>query len=137
MLCIDANVIVPYVTAIPHEPVERAWNTWLAAHEEFVVPPLAFYEITNAIRQYQKAHVLTTNAARKALETALALPITMSSDLGDHLRALELAAQLNRPATYDAHYLALAERLGVEFWTADERLYNATRHALPWVRLVS
>ena len=137
MLCIDANIIVPYVTLTPHEPVQRAWTVWQAAGEEFVAPALAFYEVTNAIRQQLKAGALTANAGRKALEVALALPITLSSELVDHLRALELAAQLNRHATYDAHYLALAERLGVEFWTADERLYNAVRHALPWVRLVS
>jgi len=39
-------------------------------------------------------------------------------------------------AVYDAHYLALAERLGAEMWTADRRLCQAVGAALPWVRLV-
>jgi predicted nucleic acid-binding protein len=137
MLCIDANVIVPYVTGTPNEPVERAWDAWLAAREQFVAPLLVRYEVTNAVWRYCRAGVLSIETAREAIDATLALRVTLSSDANDHLRALELAAQLNRPATYDAHYLALAERLGVEFWTADERLYNATRHALPWVRLVS
>ncbi len=37
---------------------------------------------------------------------------------------------------YDAHYLALAARLGAEFWTADQRLVNTVQSALPWVRFV-
>ncbi len=36
--------------------------------------------------------------------------------------------------SYDAHYLALAEHLGCEFWTADKRLHNAVHEKLPWVR---
>ncbi len=47
---------------------------------------------------------------------------------------MELAERFRRPATYDPHYLALAEREGCEFWTADERLWNAVKADLPWVR---
>ena len=36
----------------------------------------------------------------------------------------------------DAHYLALAQRLGAEFWTADRRLVQAVQATLPWVNLV-
>ncbi len=41
--------------------------------------------------------------------------------------------RLNRAAAYDSFYLALAESLGCELWTADQRLHNAVD--LPWVRL--
>jgi len=40
---------------------------------------------------------------------------------------LDLAARFSLPAIYDAHYLALAERLGSEFWTADRRLGQAAQ----------
>lgn len=39
-------------------------------------------------------------------------------------------------ATYDAHYLALADQLGAEFWTTDRKLVRAVQPSLPWVRLV-
>jgi len=48
-----------------------------------------------------------------------------------------LATHFNRPTAYDAHYLALAEMLGCEFWTADRRLYNAVKEELPWVKWLS
>ena len=45
-----------------------------------------------------------------------------------------LTTRFNHPAAYDAHYLALAEMMDCEFWTADERLFNAVRDELSWVR---
>jgi predicted nucleic acid-binding protein len=48
-----------------------------------------------------------------------------------------LAQQYNLPATYDAHYLALAEHEKCEYWTADTRLWNAVRDKLPWVHQLS
>lgn len=37
----------------------------------------------------------------------------------------------------DASYVALAEMLGSELWTADQRLYEPAREAQPNVRLLS
>jgi len=36
--------------------------------------------------------------------------------------------------THDSQYLALAERLECEFWTADERLFNAIVRDFSWIR---
>ena len=52
------------------------------------------------------------------------------------MRALDLAERFSLPAAYDAHYLALADWLGGEFWTADRRLARAVHDELPWVRVV-
>jgi predicted nucleic acid-binding protein len=73
---------------------------------------------------------------RKALRAAIALPIRLYADDDLHLHALTIAQRHRLPATYDAHYLALAERLGIDFYTGDQRLWNSVRHQLPWVRLV-
>jgi predicted nucleic acid-binding protein len=51
-----------------------------------------------------------------------------------HRDALRLARRLGLRSTYDAHYLALADDLDCEFWTADERLYNAVRERFPLIR---
>ena len=53
-----------------------------------------------------------------------------------HVRALQIARIFRRPSSYDAHYVALAEREGCECWTADERLWNAVSRDLPWVRWI-
>lgn len=51
-----------------------------------------------------------------------------------HLRALELAQELQMPAVYDTHYLALADIMGCELWTADERFFNSVKVHKPQVR---
>ncbi|HAG99010.1 MAG TPA: PIN domain nuclease, partial [Ktedonobacter sp.] len=50
--------------------------------------------------------------------------------------AIEFAHRFHLPATYDAHYLALAQREQCEFWTADARLWNTVKNELNWVRLL-
>ncbi len=51
-------------------------------------------------------------------------------------RALELAGRLRQGAACDAHYLALAETLGCELWTADEKFYRTASPAARGVRRI-
>ena len=53
-----------------------------------------------------------------------------------HVRALQLASQLKQNAAYDAHYLALAESLSCELWTADERFYRAASPSIDKVHWI-
>ena len=41
-----------------------------------------------------------------------------------HKSALLWAERIGQLKVYDAHYLALAENLSAEFWTADKRLFH-------------
>jgi predicted nucleic acid-binding protein len=135
-ICLDANVIVKRLTGNDDVSLHRHWTAWHEAGQQFVAPVLQRYELTNAFHRYQVAGAFSVAAVEHALASAFQLPITYYDQVDDHHRAMELARQFNRPAAYDAHYLALAERLGVEFWTADRRLANAVRHSLSWVHLV-
>jgi predicted nucleic acid-binding protein len=101
-----------------------------------IAPLLQRYEITNAIYRYQKAGTLTAFTAQRALRTALALPIQLYHERSMSTEALTVAGRFTLPAAYDAHYLTLSERFGVEFWTTDQRLFNTVSGSLPWVRLV-
>ena len=135
-ICLDANVIVKRLIEDDDAAIHRQWTAWHEAGQQFVAPVLQRYELTNAFHRYQTAGQFSVAAVESALASALRLPIAFHDDAADHRRAMELARQFNRPAAYDAHYLALAERLGVEFWTADRRLANAVGHSLSWVHLV-
>jgi predicted nucleic acid-binding protein len=127
---------VRLVTVSELNPVQAIWFRWWSEGHRFAAPRLLRYEVTNALHRLRRFGELSDRAAQAALRVALDQPIQLYDDELLHPRALELSSRFNRPATYDAHYLALAEHLSCDFWTIDERLYNATHHQLPWVRLV-
>ncbi|HEX9514629.1 MAG TPA: type II toxin-antitoxin system VapC family toxin, partial [Streptosporangiaceae bacterium] len=58
----------------------------------------------------------------------------VSADIpADRERAFELARRYDNWPVYDMAYVALAERLGTELYSADDRLCARLAH-LPWVR---
>ena len=102
-----------------------------------VAPTLLYYEVANGLYQQEKSGRLSSELVRNALEFALTLPIQLVGDVTLHQRAHALATQYNLPAAYDAHYLALAERLNIDLWTTDAKLHNAVQSVgVEWVKLV-
>ena len=79
---------------------------------------------------------LKASAARIALDRLLVLPIAFPAPDGLVDRAWQLAAHFRQPQAYDSFYLALADLLGIPFWTADARLYNSLCGELRFVRLL-
>ena len=72
---------------------------------------------------------LSVEEAAALISALLASGIELHDSPDIHSRALELASLLRQGAAYDVHYLALAESLGCELWTADERFYRAATAA--------
>jgi predicted nucleic acid-binding protein len=68
---------------------------------------------------------LEAEQAAAARNRLLAMPVRLSSPRALFTRAWELATELRRPQVYDSFYLATAELLHTQLWTADERFYNA------------
>lgn len=134
-VCVDASFVVPLVTR-PHEgsPFAQRWRGWHEAGLHPAAPTLLCYEVANALHRYVVHGTLLPSQAEAALDAALDLGFVWFGDAELHRRALEIAGEYGLPAVYDAHYLALAERLTAELWTADRRLHQAVGAALPWVR---
>jgi predicted nucleic acid-binding protein len=100
---------------------------------QIAVPTLFHYEIVAVLRKHAHRGALTAEEAESKCDLLLAQPVQAMIDAALLRRGLALATQFNRPTAYDAQYLAVAERLGCDFWTADERLYNAVNTQLAWV----
>ena len=94
------------------------------------------YEICNAFYRAALAGQITKEEADNLLENALNLGIIFYGDAQLHNQAIKIASEYNLPAAYDAHYLALAGRLGIELWTADQRLFNSVNSSLSWVKFL-
>jgi predicted nucleic acid-binding protein len=136
-VCVDASLIVALL--MPERYTSQAthlWETWVSQDSRIVAPSLLGYEVTSAL--YRKAFqgVITPKDGQSALRQFVALNIEMLTLPELHFSATVLARQFNRPNTYDAYYLALSSHLDAPLWTADERLYNTVKDALPFVRWV-
>ena len=138
MICADASVAIKWI--LNEERSDRAWALYDAVvqvDESIVAPPLLPLEVTNILRQRMRANPgLSLIDATAQLNDFLALPIDYHNPTGLHYQALVLADALGLPATYDAHYLALAEYFNCELWTDDQRLLRHVANRLPFVRWI-
>lgn len=135
---VDANIAVNTVNNLS-DALEHFWERVNNEQITPCVPRLWICETTSAIRFLVSRKQLTTDEAEIALRTIHALRMEIiNEDEELSLRALEWATKLGQSRAYDAFYLALAEKLVVEFWTADERLFNRCQKDLKlnWVRWV-
>ena len=131
--CVDANLVIRLIADPGDKAVLQLWERWDAEGRQPAAPALLYYEVTNALYRYRRMGLMGPSSVRLVLQAALSLPLRLYQDAGLHRRALDLAERFDLPAACDGHYLALAERLGAEFWTADRRLVETVQAELPWV----
>ncbi len=132
---IDAGIVLATVLTEPFRPQARALlGNFAAQGVQIVVPTLFWYEIIAVLRKNVYRGTLEASDAEGYRDILLKQPVQTVIDEALLRRAFALATQFNRPTAYDAQYLAVAERLGCEFWTADEKLFNVVHPALVWVK---
>jgi predicted nucleic acid-binding protein len=135
LICVDASLIVRLMVDAADDRLPAQWKAWSEREQQIVAPTLLYYEVANALYQYQRQQYLAAELAEQALAASLSLPIRLYGDSGLHLSAKRFAERFALSATYDAHYLALADRLGAEFWSADRRLAEKVQAQLDWMHL--
>lgn len=136
---VDANLVVRSLL-YPTDSLNAFWDRVDRENIAPCAPRLWVSETASAIRFLVVQKILTSNEAEDALRAIHGLQFEIiNEDYELSLRALELAAKLGQSKAYDAFYLALAEKLVVDFWTLDVRLANRCQRDLkfPWVHSVS
>jgi len=136
-ICVNTGFLLRLL--IPTETTPKAealWARWHREERETVAPTLLYYEVSNALHRYVVQGLASPAEAAALLDVALRLDVVLHDDPELHRHALRLAQRFSLPATYDAHYLALADRLGAELWTADRRLVAKVEGELRFVRLL-
>lgn len=138
MICVDASLAAKWI--LPEERGDQAkalYRTTLQAGEPIVAPPLLAIELTSILRQRMRGpDGLSRDEATDLLDDFLAFPIDTLNPEGLHRRALVFADTHGLPAAYDARYVALAELLGCDLWTDDQRLLRLVTGKLAFVRSI-
>ncbi len=139
-IVIDANIGIHTVLETPFSDlVAAAWNLWRQEKAEIFAPALWLNEVTSVIHRTYSMGEISEDAALEALDTAFALDLEWVPETPEICKgAFNWASKLGQFAAYDGFYLALAEKLGVEFWTLDGRLANRSKQiGVDWVHLAS
>lgn len=134
MTTVDASVVVEWLTPQTDEdlPARRLLDMWQNGDEELVAPSLLFQESLNALLTGVRRGRWSSAAADGGASLLGELPIRVADTTRDRDRAWELARRYDNWPIYDMVYVALAERLGQQFVTADRRLINRLGH-LDWI----
>lgn len=134
---VDASLALKWI--VDEQDSDKAnalLEAWDAAGIRPTAPGFLPTEATNALHRRVVTGTLTIDEAVVLIER-LSRRVELQEAPGIHGRALRLASELRQGAAYDCHYLALAEALQCELWTADERFHRAASPAFPFVHALS
>jgi len=137
VVVVDTSIAIKWVLNEDDSAVALALLTkWKNKKMTMLAPALLAYEASNTLHQNVRRGKITLDTAKLGMTKVIlaGLELDFSQDPALGVRAIELANNFSLLATYDAYYLALAERERCEFWTADTRMWNAVKGKFAWVR---
>lgn len=126
-LVVDASVILKWFLDEDDTPLARALPQ---LGYELLAPSSLPLEVANGLWNAQRRERAEPEDAALAVELLRGLKVSLVP-IEDVLSAGYGIAVAHDRTVYDCLYVALALREGCQFVTADERLYNALRDALP------
>ncbi len=122
---IDASLVIKAI--LPNEE-HAACQAVLAqlTDIQLAAPALWVYEVTSTFAKAVHFGQITKEEGQLALHQALTLGVQIiPPDEAQSLLAYQWTLKLKRAAAYDSFYLAIAEALEAEFWTADQKLFRS------------
>ena len=129
---VDASLALKWFVDEEDSDEARALSRgWSASGVGIIAPYLMLAEIANALHRKVVDGQLTLESAAEILENLDNSEIEFYNAPSIHAGAARIADRLGQGAVYDSVYLALAERLDCELWTADRRFYRAAGSAFP------
>ena len=138
-IVIDASIALRWL--LPDPLSQACWVLFsqiVEAGMHITAPALWMCEMTSGLAKAVHFKVLSPDDARRGLLQIAELGVHLvSPDAEQNRQAFDWTLRLNRASAYDSYYLALAETLNCELWTADRRLYHASHaQGLDWVHSI-
>ena len=134
MPVVDASVVVDLIAPDvgPDSPARALFAGWARSGADLLAPGQLWLETANALLTGIRRGRWSGADADSAAVLLHRLPVRRVAE--DHAQAFELARRYENWPVYDMVYVAIAERAGTEFVTADARLRARLAH-LGWVKL--
>ena len=134
---VDASLAFKWLVREEHSDKALAiLRSWDSQDLRPAAPQLMTFEVANALHRRVVRGELSIEAAADLMGSLLSSQLEPHQPPNLHGRALEIASRLRQGAIYDAYYLALADTLNCELWTADQRFYRAARQNAENVRWI-
>ncbi len=130
MPVVDASLVVDFVAPDvgPDSAARALFVRWAEEDAELLAPGLLWLETENALLTGIRRGRWSGAEADDAAALLARVPLRRVDDSRDCARAFELARRYDNWPVYDMVYLALAERTGHEFVTADQKLQARLAH---------
>ncbi|MCC5656739.1 type II toxin-antitoxin system VapC family toxin [Nostoc sp. XA010] len=123
VLCLDTSVWIPYLVPEVYQPQSRKLVTEaLSLSIGLVAPAFAWAEVGSVLRKKTRMGVITTEEAQGFFEDFCELPIDYIEEEAIRVITWKIADKYALSTLYDAAFLACAESVSAEFWTADAAL---------------
>jgi predicted nucleic acid-binding protein len=130
---LDSNVALKWVLKEPDSPKAiKVRDELRNGMYELLSPDVFPVEVAHALAKAERRGILQPPEAERRLADVLATSPTFHPYLPLLSRALSIASQA-RIGVYDCLYVALAEREGCEFLTADDRLVRTLQPTFPFI----
>lgn len=136
-IVIDSGVLIASVIEETYTEQADDLLEWIDRQNlKIVAPMLLRYEVAATLRKLVYRGSIEAEDGARLLTQILGKPLELVADATLIERSYALSTEHNLPSSYDAQYLAVAERLGCAFWTFDRRLFNTLNQQLDWIHYV-
>lgn len=124
---VDASIAVNLLLTQAYSvQAERYLDGWKSMGEMLFAPGHWYAEIVSALRFAVYRHKLDAQDAQLLIDVLPDLGVRTIEPTPNLLKSsLRWAERLGQNKAYDAQYVALAEQLKAELWSADQRLVHA------------
>lgn len=131
---VDASVAFKWVVPELDSPeAVRLRDDYRDAIRELIAPDFFPIELAHALTRAERRGRIPSSQAVQLLTDVMMTSPRIVPSLPLVLRACDISSR-TRVGVYDCVYVALAEREGCEFITADDRLVRALRLTFPFIR---